>query len=296
MAQPTSTAPVVYHTYFRHTRYLAPLSGPRAEAAHPLPDTLLIRPNLYWYQGRAYDLTQEGLYRLVLPLGDNQQRIVYSGDLGILLSSLSWVLVHGFSDREWSTTHDVFGVLKTRKLRLSCGLLHSVGLHVLRQLGYQAHAVAGEAASDRGEYDGDGHSALEVYHPALRQWMFCDLDMKALVLEDGRPMAFLEMARALAANRPVQVSFLSPATRHDLGDIRDQQTGFDFTFMSEAVLTEEGLLQWYQRVFEVPLVRDPGAEVMLFSDERHRQVIEGVSRVYQWVPAHELQRRVYGPG
>jgi hypothetical protein len=126
--------------------------------------------------------------------------------------------------------------------------------------------------------------------------MFCDLDMKALVLEDGRPMAFLEMARALAANRPVQVSFLSPATRHDLGDIRDQQTGFDFTFMSEAVLTEEGLLQWYQRVFEVPLVRDPGAEVMLFSDERHRQVIEGVSRVYQWVPAHELQRRVYGPG
>ncbi len=294
MSMQPPTVPVVYHTYFRHTRYLDPLPSPQADAAHPLPDALFIRPNVYHYQGRAYDLTREGIYRLSLPLVDNQQRIVYQGDLGILLSSLSWIVTHGFSDREWSTTEDVFQVLTTRKLRLSCGLLHSLGLHVLGQLGYRAHAVAGEAATGRGDYDGDGHSALEVYHPTMQQWVFCDLDLKAMVLDQGRPLAFLEMTRALAENRPLQVSFISPATRYDLGDIRDQATGFDFGFMSEAVLTEEGLHQWYQRVFEVPLVHDATENVMLFSDARHRPLIESLSPTYQWVSPAELQRRVYG--
>ena len=293
MNNPSTTQPVVYHTSFNQTRYLTPIT-PGSGPEHPLPDSLVLKPAIYQYQGRSYDLTQEGMYRFSLPLVDNQQRIVFAGDLGIMLSSLSWIFVHGFSDRGLPSVEEALTQALTRKLRLSCGFIHSLATTILTNLGFRVHQVEGQAVTGRGDYDGDGHTALEAYHPGMKQWVFCDLDKKALVTRQGQPLAFLDMAQALAREEPVEVTFLSPASRYDLSDINEAQTGFDFTFMCEAVLTPEGLLQWYRRVFQVPLVGDHKGRAYLFTDQEHRRLIESISPVYKWVTPQELQRRVYG--
>lgn len=97
---------------------LAPVQG----AASPIPSGLVIAPGTYSYNSPAYDMTQEGLYRFSHPASaaepweDATNRIVYNGDVDKLLSSLSYLLVHGTRDEGFDLSTRLFRLLTYFKL------------------------------------------------------------------------------------------------------------------------------------------------------------------------------------
>lgn len=81
---------------------------------------LLLAPGVYNYGGKSYECYEEGLYRFWNPMSDTQQRIVFSGDVELLMSSLAWVTANGTED-ELLTTSQKTAQARIGHVRMMCG-------------------------------------------------------------------------------------------------------------------------------------------------------------------------------
>jgi hypothetical protein len=87
---------VISYSVFDYVTFLKKDSS--ITECNKLPDSLFINPGQYSYYGNNYNLEKAGVYRFMYPGVDNEQRIVYNGDVDTLLSSISWIVSHGNSD------------------------------------------------------------------------------------------------------------------------------------------------------------------------------------------------------
>ena len=151
---------------------------PQQVPAPVIPSPLLIPPGVYSYNGKAYDMTVEGLYRFVHcptpaePWSDGGHRIVTSGDPDKLMGALAGVTVHGTADESLSDAQRSHHA-RTGWLRMRCGSIDQWARARLTQCGMTHRSVSLVTMETPNGYD-EGHVATEVLVGG--SWRLYDLD------------------------------------------------------------------------------------------------------------------------
>ena len=244
--------PFVYRALFQKTQEIPPTDS--SEPALPLPGNLFLRPGLYRFRSKKYLLSQEGLYRFIMPPHDNQQRVVYSGGLEPFLSSLSWILVHGLADNDKNYAQALEKAL-TSKLSVTCNHSALFAVFSLKSLGFKARIVRGLTLETWNTYN-NLHVAFEVFRKGLNKWVFYDLDFKAFLSKDQVPLSLWEIVENLRAGNELEVNFAFGGTKIDTANFRFDDSGFDSVFLGEYASSHIGLLNTYRRLMQVPIIHD----------------------------------------
>ncbi len=253
-----------------------------------LPDELVIAPGIYRVWGKSYDATDEGLYRFVNPGRGNRQRIVYKKDIDALLSGIAWIACHGTAD-DGLTRRELRKKALTGKLSLTCGPLCKFAHSLLDRAGAKSRIVSCLTLDEWNSYD-NGHTLIEVFRKKWGKYIVYDLDNNAYFLRPGdeTPLSLLELAMAVSAkNYPVVVA-LANDTRLDIGSFRSAG-GFDQAFLGERIQADLGA--WYQRVMQVPLIKD-GTHYYFFNKADKERIISYNSR-FRYMDAEGFLKKFY---
>ena len=286
----TEVPPVAYRMRGTEVELITPVEADAAEVPLLL-DALVIAPGRYRLWSRVYDLAGEGAYRFVNPQTANVQRIAYAGDVDALLSGLAWAVSHGKLD-DTLGTDALQAKARTGKLSLTCDRLAALGRDVLSARGVPARVVLGRTAGHRTGYD-DGHSVLEVFHPAHHIWAVYDLDNNAR-FEDAAtaaPLSALELSDRLGpGGGDYRIVEIAADTRLDVSGFRSPE-GFDWTFVGEGAQAD--LRSWYARVLQVVLLPADGRYV--FPAGPYDEKIRAYNDAFEPMPRARLEAQFYAP-
>ncbi len=259
--------PFVYHAFLDSIRLIPPTTF--QDSTSELPGMLIITPGRFTFYGNTYDLQQEGLYRFVYPQKENQQRIVYYGNIDALLSSLSWIVSHGNSDH--SKSYDELTLKATNsKLFINCGVVSDWGYHILSTQNKKSRPVRGLTLEEWNSYD-NTHRLIEVYREKHHKWVLYDLDNNACFYQDETPLSLIEFSD-LSASGEYRIQYLSNDNRLDVSNFLAKSTNYDYVFVAERLIDEHLLKKWYKRVMQVPMILDN--DKFYFFDENNRSRIE----------------------
>lgn len=142
----------------------------------PMPfGSTFMGKGIYTVQGRTFDFTRQGLYRLKLD-GVHYfiNRIVTDGantDIYALMSAICWNHIHGSSDEgvDYQTMADKG---RYQKWRLRCGVIIEMLRWLLPQLGFTVRSQGVITLGPKNGFD-DGHAVLETQHNG--EWRMWDL-------------------------------------------------------------------------------------------------------------------------
>ena len=259
-----------------------------AGRAANLPSTLVISPGRYRVHGRTYHLDHEGLYRFIIPGQDNQQRIVYQGDVFSLLSAICWICSHGARDN--ARTHaELCRMAMTEKIIVTCGNLSQFALDLLAGLGVPLRRVAGTTLQELNGYN-NGHQLLEVWLDG--RWTLVDLDTKRFFVRRGKRLNLMEFCHAVITG-DYRFELISAAIPLAVGLFTVQ--GFDYGLWMEGAFTGDSALRaWYRRVMMVPIQIDQGS--WFTSDSP--ATLSRIKKLYpnrglQFLLPEEFRRRFY---
>jgi hypothetical protein len=239
-------APLVYRMEQRKTFILQEIV--HQSDAKLLPETLVIAPGFYTYRGKIYDMTHEGLYRIVFPhKKDNQQRIVYQAKADIFLSSLAWMLTHGHRDDALNHQQLMKKALSD-KLILTCESAVRFAHGLLAQSNILSRVIGVRTLEVWNGYD-DGHYLLEVYQEDIAKWVLYDLDMDVYFSYQNNPLSLLEFKERIATS-DYQIDYISQDIRAmaDDYDLRN----YNYAFANELRLTD--LYSWYKRLIQFSFI------------------------------------------
>jgi hypothetical protein len=230
-------------------------------AASPIPNTLVMPPGIYRFEGGSYDLRKEGLYRFLLLEKENLQRIVYQKDIDSFLSAVSWVRSHGSKDDQKSMDQLTEQALQS-KLLITCGTVCRWGDALLTSKGIKDRLVASETLEPPNSFD-DGHSLIEVWRDKWHKWVLYDLDCANYFVDRQSqiPMSLIEFAQAVADKDNYKTVRISLAEPLDVGNFKSPG-GYDYAFYMEAVFTH--LQKWYERVMQAPLIYDDRDKIFYY--------------------------------
>lgn len=234
-------SPVVYRAQNSEIVYL---EGKLAEPdSIELPETLLLKPGKYIYENQSYELTQEGLYRFILPEKNSYQKIIYAGNVEKLMSSLAWLVMHGEADDKLKYDKLLKKASK-KKLILTCESIAKFAHKFLSDIGIKSRIVGARTLDKWNTYD-NGHYLVEVFRSDLDKWVLYDLDSDAYFVKDGRALSLIEYIDC----DTYEVIPISSDIKSDRGISK-----FDFTFIEEARLVN--LKQWYKRIMQLIYIDD----------------------------------------
>jgi len=276
--------PFVYHMAYEDVTLIDPLpSG----AGDPLPDSLVMPPGDYVFAGAVYPLWNEGAYRFVIPGQENNQRLVYAGGVENLLSGLSWVQSHGYSDGG-KTTEELKTKAQYDKLSMACGDIAKFAVEILQEQGVRARLVCGLTLEEWNGWN-DGHTAVEVFLDPYDKWVFCDLDNNAYYVQVTSPISVVEFSESISQG-DYEIERIAGDFKANVSDL--EKDGFDYLFATELNLsTDEGLRAWLERVMQVPMIYDNG--LFYFFDAENRERIESHSAQYRYMEKSEFMEKFY---
>jgi hypothetical protein len=233
---PFTNTPFAYRALNDQVTRLEPAPVP---FALPLPNTLIISPGVYSFQGNVYRLKEAGLYRFYLVGKEYQQRIIFDGNIKALLSALSWISAHGDIDN--ALTQDQ---LETKalmyKLIVSCGVISYFANEVLTKNGVRSRVVSTVTLDDWNNYD-NGHSMIEVFFPDTQAWVLYDLDNGYFFTDaNDKPLNLLDFFYAAQTGRFKMI----PITNQRAFDIRTTIAFFTEEYMGS-------LKDWYKHAIQV---------------------------------------------
>ena len=219
---------------------------PQKVSAPVIPSPLLILPSVYSYNGLAYDMTAEGLYRFVHtptsaePWEDCGHRIVTNGESDKLMSALAGVTVHGTVDEgltDAQRTHHA----RTGWLRMRCGEIDRWARARLAQCGIQARSVSLVTMESPNGYD-DGHVTTEVLSGGA--WRLYDLDNNRV---------FLGTDQSCLAARDVQHIMVGAYTSESISPTaapHNTEPTVNALYMAMIHEAAPGIEGWTRRVFQ----------------------------------------------
>ena len=247
MAAPVAVPPFAYHLRGTEVAAVAPQAA--ETQAQELPQTLVIPPGVYRWQGRNYELTKEGLYRFLYPPKDTQQRIVFQKDTLAAVSALCWLHSHGYRE-DRKGYDDLKKRALTGKLIMTCGPFSNFSRKLLTEIGVRARAVNSMALTRNG-FD-DGHVLVEV---ALEgRWVLIDVDQHATFWHGGRRLSLLEMMSRVRDD-DYRIGPLALSVPLAIGDFVDATDGYDYgMWMETNIHSEQTLRSWYRRIMAAALI------------------------------------------
>lgn len=252
-----------------------------------LPNDLLIPPGNYTFEGRVYEMEDEGLYRFLAPEQRTEQRVVWDGDVATLLSAVAWIYTHGHEDdgKDVETINDK---ATREKIRATCGAISTWIGSLLGEVDVESRVVTTLTLEEWNEYN-NGHTMIEVWHEEDDAWVVYDLDNNVYFTRDGAPLSFLGFVEAVNES---DYEWVTVASDTRLSVPFKGGSGFDYTFYGEYTRGEpEKREEWYARVIQVPLIERDGD--YWFYDEENRERIEGYSARYKYAPEDEWMSWFY---
>jgi hypothetical protein len=214
-----------------------------------LSDELLQEPGLVNFCGRVYDLRRDGVYRFYLLGKISEQRMVCDDGISSYLKMCGYLWAYGANDNQVIES-DLYKKLKSQIVSCACGPLTSLNIFLARKLHFTARRAGCVTLDDWGGQD-DGHTLLELliesrwvaYDPSFNMMFSYEKDYLSVyqISRLGFPAVSLE---GLPGNPfPREYKYLG--------------YNYDFWVMAR-FLSQEFLLAWYQKIFQVPLLFDKG--------------------------------------
>ena len=257
--------------------------------SEPLPDELLILPGHYAFQNLNYDLTKEGLYRFYLPEIENQQRIVFNGDIDSLLSSIAWIYSHGNSDNNKSIK-ELDDKASHSKIFGTCDNISHWIMHILDDRQIKSRVVQTLTVEDWNSYN-NGHTMIEIYRADFNKWVLYDLDNNAYFSVNQVPLSLLEFHESIDKGN-YNIHFLADDTKNDISNFKGKD-GYDYAFFAEGINSNEDTLRnWYNRVVQVILISDTDDNLYFYNDQ-YREQTESYSNQYKFLEYKEFVQRFY---
>jgi len=227
--------------------------GEESGAGKELADLGLISKGVarVQFQGKAYCVEREGLYRFML-LPESLRNLISLRDersLIPLLMSISALQVHG-------NRHDPEGLPAQKKRLLgepwvciTCGNIARLASDILTVEGYRTRMVGCSTLQEPNGYN-DGHALFEVYWPEAGKWVLVDADMGLLFKAGGQFLDAEEVAQAVKEDqRPEFFVLTQKAAVLDPFFLRSD--GYNYALEFRWLWgTPEGKWQWYRRVMQ----------------------------------------------
>lgn len=243
--------------------------NPVEESGKELPEDLVIKPGIYQIYGKSYSFEKQGLYRIILPEKDNQQRIVFNGDIKSLMSALAWIYSHGSFDNEKSY-NDLKHQALTGKLVTTCGEVSKFAQNILKEKGVESRIVSGLTSKERNGYD-DSHTMIEVKEGDV--WKLYDLDNNATFTKDGRALNYMDF-QTLVASGSYEIQKLSLDTKIAILGFEAEKNDYDYSlYAEERFYSDEALRNWYKRVLQVPFIKEGDKYYYFDGDEKDVQTV-----------------------
>jgi|GEM_PF-3532930 len=244
--------PIVYRLTLKEISMVSPSAG--SSGAKALPDNLVIAKGKYSFGDFTYELDKEGLYRFVSLGSRNEQRIVYSGDVKRLISSLSWILAHGKRDNGL-IPEEITEKAKNSKVILVCGGAVDWTRKVLSGSGVKSRVVMIRSLAKAVSYN-DKHLMLEVYDETLGKWVLYDIDNNVMFEYKGSPLSFSEfMTRVKEMDYTIER--ISEDFNLDISGFEDAARHYNFTFLFEGLMPfDDNLKKWYADIGDEAVVYD----------------------------------------
>ena len=281
--------PFAYYTIYETISIIQPSNK---DSVQNIPSKLVIPTGIYSIYGNVYDLQNEGLYRFIFPGIENSQRIVYDGkNIENLLSAISWIYSHGNSDsgksfdelNQKAMHSKIFGI---------CTTISSWILETLQGQSVTSRLVQTITLDEWNTYD-NGHTMIEVYRDDLEKWVVYDLDNNAFFTYNGISLSLVEFANHIQ-NDDYDIVYLSSDTKIDVSNFKSSDNNYDYAFVAESISSNEDTLRnWYNRVIQVPLIRDADLEFYFF-DSQNQIKIENYAPNYHFIEETKFLNDFYG--
>lgn len=284
MAQATQRPSLVYHLCGVKVAQMSPASG--LGAAETLPQKLIIPPGVYSYRGENYNLEKEGLYRLMCPPEDNQQRIVYSHDVFALMSAVGWLHCHGSRD-DYKSFDEVIALALTYKLVLTCGPYTKIITTLLTQLRIPIRTVAVKTLEERNGYS-DGHVLSEIYLDG--RWIAFDVDGHVLYSFGGKRLSLLELNPHVQARDFVREP-LTDTVPFAITDFKSKE-GYDYGLWYETIIAMKDN-ETFRHVMMIPVIPADGQYFYTTYTEAEHQRAEMLWPGMHYLPIADFRARFY---
>lgn len=222
-------------------------------------------PGYYEFNGKKYDMTREGLYRIS---GFNSSgtffiynKIIVNGwsgtsDIYNIMSAISWNHVHGTDDNS-SNYQVVSNAGSHRKWRSQCGFISGMIHWLMPQIGHTSRVLNVITSGTQNLFD-DGHIIVETQHNVgttsspVYEWRMWDITNRCYFRDSvGKHMSTSEFVSQIASNGTFPEKVIisnSDKTNSDSVYGVDLHCYQDMLFSTYAEQED-----WYRRIFQTIL-------------------------------------------
>jgi hypothetical protein len=281
--------PIVYHALFTNVTTIIP--NDTQLNSKKIPNKLIISSGFYQFDGNIYDLHEEGLYRFISPLKQNEQRIIFSGkNIDALISGVSWIYSHGNSDND-KGFEEINNKALNSKIFGTCGAISTWIYGVLESQNIKSRIVHTLTLNEWNTYD-NGHTMIEVYHDDFKKWVLYDLDNNAYFSKNEIPLSLIEFIDAVKSD-DYEVHLLASDTRLDVSNF-NAKNNYDFSFFAEGIYANENTKKnWYKRVIQVPMIEEDKFSYFMTNNDEERKRVESYASYYKYLSLDEFLNKFY---
>jgi len=242
------------------------------------------------FAGKVYNLEREGLYRFAVLTRSVRNLIVAREDRPLpILRALSAIQVHGNRDGGKSIDELKELLLNRTSISVTCGIIASLTVAVLTDLGFRARFVTTLILEDWNTYD-NGHALCEVFIPEGGKWALVDVDMGFMFMMDGVYLDAYEFWKCLREGERVE---FSPLSEKFVDPFFLGASGFNYFLCMKYLLRDlESKKAWYKRIFQIVGIKDGDKTVFFGPEDEIRSYYAG--DWFDVVPLSEWRARSYG--
>lgn len=232
-----------------------------------LKEQIILKPNLnYKIYRNFYNFQKEGLYRIYdFKENTSMQIIVYNNDLYSLLSSLSWLIIHG-NKHDNIEFNKRLNLLQNSILSMTCGDTSMFIEELLNKLGIEVRRVNFLTLDKWNTYN-NGHVALEV--KIQGSWKMFDIDNNSYPVLNGHHLNAFDLIELDSLNN---VEFIKLSNDVKMDSLNFTEKNINYAFFGE--YTFNNIKEWYERIFQVLYfkTRDDFLYLDKFSSEDNKRI------------------------
>lgn len=285
----SDNAPIVYHALNTNIKTIIPNDS--NFNSKELPSELIIPSGNYVFKEKTYSLSSEGLYRFILPLEKNEQRIVFDGkNINSLMSSVAWIYSHGNSDN-LKNFEQINSKALNSKIFGTCGAISIWIQGILESKNIDSRIVQTLTLDEWNTYD-NGHTMIEVFRNDLGKWVLYDLDNNVYFSKNGIELSLIEFVDAVK-NNTYEIHYLASDTTLDVSNFISENK-YEYAFYAESVYANENTLRtWYERIIHVPMIGENEFSYFTINGDEDRLRMESYASHHKFLPKNEFNLKFY---
>lgn len=280
------TINILYADLYRIDDSGVHLLSPSQQSGGGTPDSLLMNPNIYGFNGPSYDCNAEGLYKYYVVNTNYANRLVYNGNIPKLINSITWLHAQGYHDDTVSYS-TALTIAKTRRLRMTCGSIVQFANTLCSNLSVNNRFILLLTLDSWNTYN-NGHSLLEVNDGV--GWKLWDIDLRNYFQQGSLDLNAIEFRDAVSVNDYDIVHF-SQSPILAFGDLI--YSSYDYSNWYETQFIDEVYLrQFYSRCAQIVLIKS-GSNFYFTSNSSDRIRIESYDPSFIYMSEVDFMNTFY---